>query len=71
LPIVAWEPTLDDYYYRYVIGGPGAFMIPVANYENFADAIVKKLILEIAANPPPATAWGAVLAQGVVGNPPR
>jgi hypothetical protein len=64
LPIVAWEPTLDDYYYRYVIGGPGAFMIPVANYENFADAIVKKLILEIAAHPPPAAPWGGVLAQG-------
>jgi hypothetical protein len=65
LPIVAWEPTLDQYYYKYVIGGPGAFMIPVANYENFADAIVKKLILEIAANPPPAAPWGAVLAQGI------
>jgi hypothetical protein len=63
LPIVAYEPTLDDYYYRYVIGGPGAFMIPVANYENFADAIVKKLILEIAASPPPPAPWGAVLAQ--------
>jgi hypothetical protein len=63
LPIVAWEPTLDQYYYKYVIGGPGAFMIPVANYENFADAIVKKLILEIAANPPPLAPWGAALAQ--------
>jgi hypothetical protein len=64
LPILAYEPTLDDYYYRYVIGGPGAFMIPVANYENFAEAIVRKLILEIAAHPPPHAPWGAVLAQG-------
>lgn len=63
LPIVAWEPRLDQYYYQYVIGGPGAFMIPVANYENFAEAIVKKLILEIAANPPPPALWGAVLAR--------
>jgi len=63
LPIVAWERTLDQYYYSYVIGGPGAFMIPVANYENFAEAIVKKLILEIAAHPPPAGPWGAVLAR--------
>jgi len=48
-----------------VIGGPGAFMIPASSYENFADAIVKKLILEIAANerrPDPKT-WGAVLAK--------
>jgi hypothetical protein len=64
LPILAYEPTLDDYYYRYVIGGPGAFMIPVANYENFAEAIVRKLILEIAAHPPRHAPWGAVLAQG-------
>jgi Protein of unknown function (DUF1194) len=63
LPIVAWEPKLDQYYYSYVIGGPGAFMIPAANYENFAEAIVKKLILEIAANPPPPGPWGAVLAR--------
>jgi hypothetical protein len=65
LPIVAWEPTLDQYYYNYVIGGPGAFMIPVANYENFADAVIKKLILEIAANEdkPMMLKWGAVLAR--------
>jgi hypothetical protein len=37
----------------------------VANYENFADAIVKKLILEIASNTPAPTFehWGAVLAK--------
>jgi hypothetical protein len=63
LPIIAYEPTLDDYYYRFVIGGPGAFMIPVANYENFAEAVVRKLILEIAASPPPHAPWGAVVAQ--------
>ena len=63
LPIVAWEPTLDQYYYNYVIGGPGAFMIPAASYETFADAIVKKLILEIATSPPPPGPWGAVVAR--------
>lgn len=63
LPILAMVRTLDQYYYDYVIGGPGAFIIPVAHYENFAEAIVKKLILEIAANPPPPGPWGAVLAE--------
>jgi hypothetical protein len=63
LPIVAWVPNLDQYYYSYVIGGPGAFMIPAASYDHFADAIVKKLILEIAANPPSPGPWGAVLAR--------
>jgi hypothetical protein len=52
LPIVAWEPGLDDYYYRYVIGGPGAFMVPAATFDNFADAVLKKLIQEIATNAP-------------------
>lgn len=49
LPILALEPWLDTYYYDNVIGGPGAFMIPAESYEHFADAVLKKLILEIAA----------------------
>jgi Protein of unknown function (DUF1194) len=48
LPILTVEPGLDRYYYDNVIGGPGAFMIPAANYDTFADAILKKLIDEIA-----------------------
>ena len=63
LPILSIDRGLDRYFYNYVIGGPGAFMIPAENYENFAEAIVKKLILEIAANPPPPGPWGAVLAR--------
>ena len=50
LPILALEPDLDRYYYENVIGGPGAFVIAAQNYETFADAILKKLIAEIAAN---------------------
>ena len=48
LPIVAIEPNLDRYYFDNVIGGPGAFMIPADSYDTFADAILKKLINEIA-----------------------
>ena len=48
LPILTVEPDLDRYYYDNVIGGPGAFMIPARNYETFADAVLKKLISEIA-----------------------
>lgn len=48
LPILALEPGLDKYYFDNVIGGPGAVMVPAANYDAFADAIVKKLIIEIA-----------------------
>jgi hypothetical protein len=50
LPILSIEPFLDRYYYDNVIGGPGAFMIPAENYDTFADAILKKLITEIAMN---------------------
>src|SRR5215468_11489169 len=50
LPILALEPDLDRYYYENVIGGAGAFVVAAQNYETFADAILKKLIIEIAAN---------------------
>jgi uncharacterized protein DUF1194 len=48
LPILSLEPDLDRYYYDNVIGGPGAFMVPARNHDTFADAILKKLITEIA-----------------------
>jgi hypothetical protein len=54
LPILTVEPGLDHYYYDNVIGGPGAFMIPAENYDTFADAILKKLINEIAKAEPSA-----------------
>jgi Mg-chelatase subunit ChlD len=48
LPILTIEPDLDAYYRDNVIGGPGAFVIAVSSYEAFADAIVNKLVTEIA-----------------------
>jgi len=52
LPILAWEPELDSYYKGNVIGGPGAFMVVAKDFDTFADAILRKMILEIAAAPP-------------------
>jgi uncharacterized protein DUF1194 len=49
LPILTIEPDLDVYYRQNVIGGPGAFVIAASSYQEFAQAIRKKLILEIAA----------------------
>jgi Protein of unknown function (DUF1194) len=54
LPILALEPDLNRYYYDNVIGGPGAFMVPARNYDTFAEAILKKLITEIAGLAPKA-----------------
>lgn len=47
LPILTVEPDLDAYYRQFVIGGPGAFVIPARNFDQFADAILRKLIAEI------------------------
>jgi hypothetical protein len=62
LPILTVEPGLDHYYYDNVIGGPGAFMIPAENYDTFADAVLKKLISEIAKAEPSAD---QIFAAGV------
>ncbi|MEJ0077825.1 MAG: DUF1194 domain-containing protein [Alphaproteobacteria bacterium] len=48
LPILALEPDLDRYYQDNVIGGPGAFVIAARDFESFGEAILKKLIAEIA-----------------------
>jgi hypothetical protein len=50
LPILALESGLERYFSGHVIGGPGAFVIAAESYETFADAILKKLIREMAAN---------------------
>ncbi|MBX3597340.1 MAG: DUF1194 domain-containing protein [Rhizobiaceae bacterium] len=39
---------LDTYYSNCVIGGPGAFVIPVNAWEQFPEAIRRKLVLELA-----------------------
>jgi hypothetical protein len=48
LPILALEPGLDQYYLTNVIGGPNAFSIVAESYEAFAEAVLKKLVTEIA-----------------------
>jgi hypothetical protein len=48
LPILALEPYLDRYYFDNVIGGPGSFMIPAESYEKFGEAVLRKLVQEIA-----------------------
>lgn len=53
----AWSMDLDDldgYYRDCVVGGPGAFVIPVRGMEGFADAVRTKLILEISGIEPDA-----------------
>lgn len=48
LPIINEEEALDIYYRNNVIGGPGAFMVVAESFEQFAFALRRKLLLEIA-----------------------
>jgi hypothetical protein len=45
-------PNLDVYYEDCVIGGPGAFVIPIKERDKFKEAIRTKLVLEIAGRQP-------------------
>jgi hypothetical protein len=46
--------NLDVYYEECVIGGPGAFVIPIRERDQFREATRTKLVLEIAGLQPPA-----------------
>jgi Protein of unknown function (DUF1194) len=55
---LAWNPDhtnppggLENYYRNNVIGGPGAFVLAAQNFGSFGQAIVKKLIAEVAQAP--------------------
>jgi hypothetical protein len=62
LPIMLKRPNtftmdidnLDVYYEDCVIGGPGAFVIPIAERDQFKEATRNKLVLEIAGRTPAA-----------------
>lgn len=49
-------PDLDLYYENCVIGGSGAFIVTAKGFSDFAEAVRRKLILEIAGGPPPEPA---------------
>ena len=46
---------LPDWYRENVTGGPGSFLLVVNDFEDFGDAMTKKLLNEIASLPPRAT----------------
>jgi len=71
LPIMLKRPNsstmdiaqLDIYFEDCVIGGPGAFVIPIREREQFTEAIRTKLVLEIAGRTPEARVVPASAAQ--------
>jgi hypothetical protein len=52
LAIVTEESWLEAYYRSNVIGGPGAFVVAARDFQSFADAILRKLVQEIAGAAP-------------------
>jgi Protein of unknown function (DUF1194) len=57
---LAWNPDhtnppggLENYYRNNVIGGPGAFVLAAQNFNAFGQAIIKKMIAEVAQAEPP------------------
>jgi hypothetical protein len=44
---------LPKYFEENVIGGPGAFLLKIDNFESFAAAITRKMVTEIAGAAPP------------------
>jgi hypothetical protein len=71
LPIMYKRPNfstldieeLDVYFEDCVIGGPGSFVIPIKNRDQFKDAIRTKLVLEVAGRTPEARLVPASAAQ--------
>ena len=61
LAILSEEPWLDEYYRSNVIGGPAAFVAVAKGYDSFADAILRKLVQEVAGAP--TTPDAAALAR--------
>ena len=43
-------PDLESYFRRAITGGPGSFVIKAENRRTFGEAILKKLIIEVAAD---------------------
>lgn len=56
-------PNLDLYFQNCVIGGPGAFIVVAADFKDFARAVRRKLILEIAGRAPPPQRPRLIRAQ--------
>lgn len=47
-----YEPNLEEFYRDNVIGGTGAFVIAIDDFDSFAYAIVGKIVREVAGLPP-------------------
>jgi Protein of unknown function (DUF1194) len=56
LAILNEESWLEDYYRHNVIGGPAAFVLAAQDFHSFAEAMLRKLVQEVAGARAPALA---------------
>jgi hypothetical protein len=67
---LAWNPEhtnppggLANYYREHVIGGPGAFVMEAKDFNSFGQAIINKMVAEIAMAGPGTTGISAALTR--------
>jgi hypothetical protein len=63
LVILTDQPWLPDYYRNNVIGGPSAFVVIARRFDDFAGAMLRKLVREVASASATSTPVGAVQMQ--------
>jgi hypothetical protein len=57
------EPRLDEFYRENVVGGPGAFVVAVEEFESFSYALIAKIVREVADERPPVSVASAAAAR--------
>ena len=71
LAIMSDDVGLHRYYIEHVITGTGAFAMAVGNYDDFAQAILKKLLREIMGAPVAGLGWPGSGARAALPLPDR
>jgi Ca-activated chloride channel homolog len=61
LVILTEESWLEGYYRSNVVGGPGAFVVVAQDFGSFADAMLRKLVREVAGTVPAISSPGSGL----------
>ena len=64
LTILDEFPELDAYFSRFVVGGPGAFIVTADSFSTFSAAILNKLVQEIAGAARPGDTMFADVRDG-------